>query len=271
MSQFEYKQFSRRNLPHVQPPEATLFVTFRLAGSIPQTVLAEWLLEKKKFKAEQARQKAMLSPGTRQDPDEYEERKRQFQHRWFLKFENLLHEESTGPTWLKDERVAGIVAEALHYQDSRVYRLDAWCIMPNHVHAVFAPLLTEELARMLMKRRMARKALLQRKDLQRETQTDSLRNGDDDSVLSVIMHSLKGYTARKANLALGRSGSFWQHESFDHVIRSPEEWERTVSYVLNNPVKAGLGEKLAGVEMELAALFTLIDLQMLWSPFIFAR
>jgi hypothetical protein len=31
--------YYRRNLPHVQPPGATFFVTFRLAGSIPLTVL----------------------------------------------------------------------------------------------------------------------------------------------------------------------------------------------------------------------------------------
>ncbi|HEY8205051.1 MAG TPA: hypothetical protein VIF81_10025 [Pyrinomonadaceae bacterium] len=36
-----YKSFYRRNLPHIQPVGATLFVTFRLAGSLPQQVLAQ--------------------------------------------------------------------------------------------------------------------------------------------------------------------------------------------------------------------------------------
>ena len=54
------------------------------------------------------------------------------------------------------------------------------------------------------------------------------------------MQSLKGYTARKANHILGRSGAFWHHESYDHCVRNPNEWQRIVSYVLNNPVKAGL-------------------------------
>jgi putative transposase len=52
------------------------------------------------------------------------------------------------------------------------------------------------------------------------------------------MQSLKGYTARKCNQALGREGAFWQHESFDRVIRDQEEFARTVNYVLNNPVNA---------------------------------
>jgi REP-associated tyrosine transposase len=54
------------------------------------------------------------------------------------------------------------------------------------------------------------------------------------------MHSLKLYTAREANKVLQRSGTFWEHESFDHYIRNEAEWKRTVKYVLENPVKAGL-------------------------------
>ena len=62
----------------------------------------------------------------------------------------------------------------------------------------------------------------------------------DKPPLSAIMQSLKGYTARKINLPLGRSGTFWEEESYDHVVRDEAEFARIVSYVLNNPVKAGL-------------------------------
>jgi REP element-mobilizing transposase RayT len=51
---------------------------------------------------------------------------------------------------------------------------------------------------------------------------------------------IKGRTARKANLALGRTGNFWQHESYDHIIRDEEELSPTILYIINNPVKAGL-------------------------------
>jgi putative transposase len=53
------------------------------------------------------------------------------------------------------------------------------------------------------------------------------------------MHSVKGRSARECNLILSRTGSFWEHESFDHVIR-PGKLQATMRYVLNNPVKAGL-------------------------------
>ncbi|NOT64015.1 MAG: hypothetical protein HOP19_27695 [Acidobacteria bacterium] len=59
-------------------------------------------------------------------------------------------------------------------------------------------------------------------------------------VLASIMGALKGWTARRCNEALNRSGQFWQHESYDHIIRKPGEWARVVNYVINNPVKAGL-------------------------------
>ena len=39
---------------------------------------------------------------------------------------------------------------------------------------------------------------------------------------------------------LGRSGQFWQHESYDRLIRDREELYYTICYVLDNPVTAGL-------------------------------
>jgi len=50
-----YKQFYRRTLPHIQPPNATFFVTFRLAGSVPKSVLEQWKQEKRWLEAETGR------------------------------------------------------------------------------------------------------------------------------------------------------------------------------------------------------------------------
>ncbi len=38
---------------------------------------------------------------------------------------------------MANPRVAGVVAEALGYFDGTRYRLQAWCVMSNHVHVVF--------------------------------------------------------------------------------------------------------------------------------------
>jgi REP element-mobilizing transposase RayT len=151
----------------------------------------------------------------------HDQRLREFRRQWFVKFEDILHKQATGPTWLENEPVARIVADALHHRDGTVYRLDAYCIMSNHVHAVFAPFLSaEELREILL--------------------PEGVRFISRNPPLDAIMKSLKGWTAWKSNRTLGRKGTFWEQESYDHVVRDEAEFERVVRYTLNNPVKAGL-------------------------------
>lgn len=70
--------------------------------------------------------------------------------------------------------------------------------------------------------------------------TPLLRTTDEYYSLAAIMASLKGYTAREANKLLGRKGQFWQHESYDRVVRDEDELMRVLAYIIDNPVKAGL-------------------------------
>ena len=221
MNHFDYKPFYRRNLPHIQPPGATFFVTFHLAGSLPQSVLRQWKAEKNQLEAEKIRiLKLQNSDHLAFVEQMVFEQKRE----WFRKFEKTLDNVQDGPVWLKDDRIAEGVAESLRYRDGKVYRLDAYCIMANHVHVVFAPLAIQS------------------------SDTDPVHLRDNSAqtnslcynTLSSIMQSLKGYTARKANHLLGRRGAFWHHESYDHCVRDPDESQRIIMYVLNNPVKAGL-------------------------------
>jgi REP element-mobilizing transposase RayT len=171
--------FYRRKLPHWHPDdlaEATfLFVTWRLAGSIPRTRLPPST-------------DAPLSAG-----------------RPFLALDREVDRAAFGPVWLRDDRVARVVADALLYGESgrHLYQLRACVIMPNHVHALLRP----------------------------------------KTSLPVITRWLKGSTARQANLILGRTGKvFWQDESFDHRVRDEVELDRIVRYVEYNPVSAGLAE-----------------------------
>lgn len=200
MSQYDYKPEYERYLPHIQPPGAILFVTIRLAGSLPKAVL-----ERLRMEAEEGERLIRQTA----EPAEtgrliYEEQKRQFG-----RFDAELDKAESGPKWLGLPEIADIVAEAMHYRDGEVFDLDVFTIMPNHIHAVFAPLEKED---------------------------------GSYHALQTIMHSLKRFTARAANKVLKREGSFWQRESYDHVVRSRREWERIVAYVINNPVKAGLVE-----------------------------
>jgi len=56
-----------------------------------------------------------------------------------------------------------------------------------------------------------------------------------------MLHSWKSFTAKKANQILGHAGrTFWQSESYDHLIRDDDDYTRFVAYTINNPVSAGL-------------------------------
>jgi putative transposase len=128
-------------------------------------------------------------------------------HRWFEKFDNYLDQALSGENYLSNSHVASVVEEAIYYRDTKIYDLISFCIMPNHVHLICRPL---------------------------EKERDKFYS------LTEILHSLKRHTARQSNIILKRSGSFWLDESYDHVIRDEAELERTIKYVLYNPVKAKL-------------------------------
>lgn len=216
-----YKEFTERHRPHIHPPGATLFVTFRLANSIPQAALRVYRARKDWLVAEEKRLHKLRLADNSPELAAHEQRWLQFHREWFKTFEDILDTVQCGPTWLKDARVAKIVADALHWRDGKVYRLDAYCIMSNHVHTVFAPYLSEE-------------------SLHVSQVEGSLIYESDEAPLDVIMHSLKSWTANQANVLIGRSGSFWEHENYDHVVRNDDEFDRIVNYVLQNPVKARL-------------------------------
>ncbi len=70
--------------------------------------------------------------------------------------------------------------------------------------------------------------------------TPLAKENDTFYSLGEIFQSLKRHTARQSNLVLGRSGAFWQDESYDHIVRDEAELERIIKYVIYNPVKVGL-------------------------------
>jgi REP element-mobilizing transposase RayT len=217
---YSYKQFRRRKLPHIQPPNATVFVTFRLAGSIPNALLVKWKSERKWLdnqlnKISKEKEDGAVGAAS------HEQRLLAFSREWFAKFEEVLHQAKHGPKWLRDPRLAKLIADSLHYRNGNVFDLFAYCIMVNHVHVLFRPFLTE-------------------KSLREKPTRNRLMYESDHPPLDVIMHSLKSFTANEANKILGRDGTFWEAESYDHFVRDDREFHRILRYILNNPVKARL-------------------------------
>ena len=123
----------------------------------------------------------------------------------FADFDRAMHTTTAGPKWLEEPAVAQCVVDAFRFGERhlRLYRMDAFCVMPNHVHLVVEPLAS----------------------------------------LSKITKSIKGFTARTANQILGRTGErFWQDESYDHWIRNSKDLNKIIEYTEHNPVSAGLIE-----------------------------
>lgn len=98
-----------------------------------------------------------------------------------------------GSCALRRPDVAGIVRAALHQFDGQRYQLGSFAIAGNHVHVLVAPVAGIALSR--------------------------------------VLHSWKSYTAKAINTALGRSGTFWQAESHDHLVRSAAALYRIEAYI----------------------------------------
>jgi REP element-mobilizing transposase RayT len=89
----------------------------------------------------------------------------------------------------------------LHF-DGKRYDVDAFVLMPNHVHAVIKP-----------------------------------AAGYD---LSMLLQGIKGVSANRCNRLLRDKSAFWMDESYDHIIRDAEELAAFRNYIAGNPAKAGL-------------------------------
>jgi REP element-mobilizing transposase RayT len=216
--ELKYKSLTKRRRPHFQPLDATLFVTFRLVDSIPKSTVRHYKA-KRDWLRDQLRQcETIVSDDGSSQKTKWLTDIEKLYREWFIKSEEIMHRHLVGPTWLLDEAVADNVAENLHRRDNDLYRLDAFSIMSNHVHTIFKPLVDESVFQEIVR---------------------SADYEDQIPALAKIMQAIKGRSARECNLLLGRSGQFWEHESFDHVIRVGK-FEKTLRYILNNPVTAGI-------------------------------
>jgi REP element-mobilizing transposase RayT len=162
----------RGHLPHYDVPGVTQFVTFRLADALPASRRGEW--------------EALLKIAS--------ERQRRMELESYL-------DRGAGECWLARPEIAAAAESALRYFDGARYRLQAWVVMPNHIHALVDIWQTP---------------------------------------LATVMQSWKRFIAREANKLLGREGTFWEREYWDTWIRDQEHRRKAVRYVEANPVKAHL-------------------------------
>ncbi len=107
-----------------------------------------------------------------------------------------------GESVLRNRELAEIVADSLMHFDGDRYRMGDFVVMPNHVHllCVFS----------------------------------------DEERMRVQFDSWQKFTATLINRCLDQSGKFWQGDPFDHLVRSPRQYDYLRSYIAENPEKAFL-------------------------------
>ena len=110
---------------------------------------------------------------------------------------------------LKDGHLTGeevrIVLEHIKSGQSRFYLLVAVQVMSNHVHVILTP--------------------------------------KDGFSLSRILKGVKGVSAKLVNEYRGQSGSLWEQESYDRIIRNQIDFDEKLNYMYENPLKAGIAER----------------------------
>ncbi len=109
---------SRGRLPHWFIDHATYAVTFRLHDSLPREVAGRLYEERARIirMARNASERAGL------------------EQTFALQLDSYL-DAGHGSCLLRES--GQIVADTLRHLDGRQYALHAWCVMPNHVHAMF--------------------------------------------------------------------------------------------------------------------------------------
>jgi len=109
-----------------------------------------------------------------------------------------------GSCILQNPALSKIVADALRHFDGERYLMECFVVMPNHVHALF---------------RLA-----------------------PGIPLSDVLQSWKSFTAKEINKHTGSSGTVWQRDYFDRIIRDRDHEENVIRYIEKNPERARLGD-----------------------------
>ena len=176
------------------------FITWRTWDSMPATVVRCWLAERDEW----LRRQGIDASATDWEAKVHEwPRPRQQAFREFVSRRWNEHlDELHGACLLRRPDLARIVGESLLHADGDRYYLTDFVVMPNHVHILAA--------------------------------------FSTDEAMPEQCESWKHFTAWQINRAVGRSGRYWEQDAFDHLVRSPDEFERLRRYIADNPTAAGL-------------------------------
>ncbi len=173
------------DLPHWQQNDAVMFLTCRLADSLPQSKLAEYRDLIERFDHH-------FNDMTGQSDDEH----RKLQEQASERIQQWL-DAGMGSCILRSGKEREIVSDSLKYIDGKKIHTYAYVIMPNHLHILLSPL--------------------------------------DSTPITDTFENLKKFMTRKINKVTGRTDKIWQKYHFDTLVRSRQDFDETVMYIIQNP------------------------------------
>ena len=189
-----------RRLPHWSQAGVLCFITFRTHDSLSVETVERFHADRKSWLLEHG-----LDPQSRHWRSNLRNLSQREQREFYGTFSTRWHDDldrCEGACVLANGNHAETVRNSLlHFNGDRYDMID-FIIMPNHAHLLVAFL-------------------------------------DEDAMLKQC-ESWKHYTAHLINQAHGTSGRFWQQDGFDHLVRSPQQFEHFRHYIADNPIKAGI-------------------------------
>jgi len=110
-----------------------------------------------------------------------------------------------GSCLLRRPDVADELVRVMTYGHGSQYALHTWCIMPNHLHVIVGQL-------------------------------------EEGLALKRLITVWKRASSHRINKLLQRQGVLWQEDAYTRIIRDASEYRQQLSYVWNNPERAGLSD-----------------------------
>lgn len=121
--------------------------------------------------------------------------------KYFNRLREEIHDSGYGNCFLARPQVVETFVEQLFVADGCEMHIGDYIVMPNHVHLLIDPAKQE---------------------------------------LEDCLKRIKGRSATFCNRLLERTGTFWQSDSFDHIVRNLDQLEKYRVYIRDNPANAGI-------------------------------
>ena len=202
---------NRGYLPHYEANGNYQFITYRLADSLPQKVLKDLPALEAPLSTIKNNLGAPLSSAAKEVAVERR------------KYVESHLDKGWGSCLLREPEVAGKVIEAWKYFDDIKYDLIAYVVMPNHVHLLIKNYEGVKLGDCVRSWKLFVSNFV--------SKNERLR-------MKFLGHVEVEGAAQESNAS--KKFTVWQREYWDRFIRDEKHFNKSVNYIFNNPVKAGL-------------------------------